>query len=48
MGITGIFLIDPKGSKYRFANGSLTPIPAGPTPCGRLTINFEEIEQLLD
>ena len=47
MGIAGIFVIDPQGSKYRFANGSLR-IPAGPTPCGRLTINFEEIEQLLD
>ncbi len=48
MGIDGIFVIDPKGSKYRFANGSLTPIPTGPTLCGRLTINFQEIEQLLD
>ncbi len=48
MGIPGIFVIDPKGSKYRFANGSLTPIPLGLTACGRLTINFEEIESLLD
>ncbi len=48
MGIAGIFLIDPKGSKYRFANGSLTAIPAGPTPCGRLVVNLQEIEQLLD
>ena len=48
MGIAGIFVIDPKGSRYQFANGSLTPIPAGPTSCGRLTINFQEIEQLLD
>ncbi len=48
MGVAGIFLIDPQGSKYRFANGSLTPIPAGPAPCGRLIINFQEIEQLLD
>ena len=48
MGIVGIFVIDPKGSKFRFAGGSLTPIPAGATPCGRLVINFQEIEQLLD
>jgi len=48
MGIRGIFVIDPKGSKYRFAKGSLTPVPLGPTACGRLTINFEEIESLLD
>ena len=48
MGIQGIFVIDPKGSKYRFASGSLTPIPLGLTACGRLTINFEEIESLLD
>jgi Uma2 family endonuclease len=48
MGIQGIFVVDPKGSKYRFANGSLTPVPLGPTACGRLTINFEEIESLVD
>ncbi len=48
MGIPGIFVIDPKGSKYRFAKGSLTQIPLGLTACGRLTINFEEIESLLD
>jgi len=48
MGIAGIFIIDPKGAKYRFSKGSLTPITAGPAPCGRLTINFQDIEQLLD
>ncbi len=48
MGIPGIFVVDPKGSKYRFANGSLTAVLTGPTPCGRLAISFPEIESLLD
>ena len=48
MGIAGIFVMDPKGSRCRFENGSLVPLSADPVACGRLTINFQEIEQLLD
>ena len=48
MGIQGIFVIDPKGSKYRFDNGSLLPLASGPIACGRLTIDFQAIESLLD
>jgi len=48
MGVAGIFVIDPKGSKYRFENGSLKPVGSGPVTCGRLAIDFQEIEQLLD
>jgi Uma2 family endonuclease len=48
MGIPGIFLIDPNGSKYRFQNGSLTAMRSHTVSCGRLTIDFDQIQQLLD
>jgi len=48
MGIAGIFLIDPKGSKYRYERGNLATVPNGPTACGRLSIDFQEVENLLD
>ena len=48
MGVAGIFLIDPQGSRYRFENGSLAPVAAGPVKRSRLMIDFEQISQLLD
>lgn len=48
MGVAGIFLIDPKGSRYRFQAGALSPIDRGPVHCGRLTVDFEQIAGLLD
>lgn len=30
MGIAGIFVVDPKGSRYRFEKGSLIPVASGP------------------
>ena len=47
MGIAGIFLVDPKGGKYRYQGGSLTTL-SGPTACGPLTVDFQMIESLLD
>jgi Uma2 family endonuclease len=48
MGVAGIFLIDPKGSKYRFENGSLTALSQDAIHCGRLVVDFQQIESLLD
>jgi Uma2 family endonuclease len=48
MGVRGIFVIDPNGSKYRFEKGSLSPVPPGPVSCGNFMFDFRDVEALLD
>jgi Uma2 family endonuclease len=49
MGIVGIFLVDPKNdARYQFHAGALLKLGADPVSIGRLTVDFEAIEALLD
>ena len=49
MGIAAIFLVDPKSdARYQFHDGALLKLGAGPVTSGRLTIDFEAVEGLLD
>jgi len=49
MGIAGIFVIDPKSAvKYRFQAGALLALADDPISIGRLTIDFQAVEALLD
>jgi Uma2 family endonuclease len=49
MGITGIFLVDPKShTKYEFHAGALLALTEDTIFRGRLTIDFKAIEAMLD